>query len=74
LIDGQTPLNKTSDDFRWSAAVAASGMLLRESEYVKDFTMDNVLKLAQTARGLDQEGYRIEFINMMKTQVLFEGK
>ncbi len=70
LIDSQVALSKTSDNFRWSAAVAASGMIFRESEYVKNFSMSDVIVLAQTARGTDKEGYRIEFINMMKTQLL----
>ncbi len=74
LIDNNVELNKTSDNFRWSAAVAASGMILRESEYVKGFTMENVLQLAEGARGIDKEGYRIEFINMMKTQALVASR
>ena len=67
LVDSQVALNKTSDDFRWSASVAAFGMLLRESEYVKNFSYDQVVQLAQGAKGEDKEGYRIEFINMAKS-------
>jgi Ca-activated chloride channel family protein len=63
----QVALNTTSDDFRWSASVAAFGMLLRESEYIKGFTYDQVVQLAQGAKGEDREGYRIEFINMAKS-------
>lgn len=62
-----TSLNSSSDNFRWSASVAAFAMLLRNSEYVSDFTYDKVLQLAEGARGVDKEGYRIEFINMVKT-------
>ena len=67
LVDNQVALNKTSDDFRWSASVAAFGMLLRESEYIKGFSYDQVVQLAQGAKGEDKEGYRIEFINMAKS-------
>ncbi|MBK7652873.1 MAG: DUF3520 domain-containing protein [Flammeovirgaceae bacterium] len=67
LIDNSIALNRTSENFRWSAAVAAFGMQLRDSEYVKDFTYQDVLQLAQNARGKDSEGYRIEFINMVKS-------
>lgn len=67
VVDGNIPLDKTSDNFRWSASVAAFGMLLRESEHVKDFSYDQVTVLAQGARGEDKEGYRIEFINMVKS-------
>ncbi|HTE31414.1 MAG TPA: von Willebrand factor type A domain-containing protein [Chryseolinea sp.] len=67
LIDSNIALNKTSDNFRWSASVAAFGMLLRESEYIKDFSYDETVKLAEGAKGNDKEGYRIECINMMKS-------
>lgn len=67
LVDNQIPLSKTSADFRWSASVAAFGMLLRESEYIKNFSYDQVVQMAQGAKGEDKEGYRIEFINMVKS-------
>jgi Ca-activated chloride channel homolog len=67
LRDTQTPLAKTSDNLRWSASVAAFGMLLRESDYVKNFTYDEVVQLAQSAKGKDDEGYRAEFISMAKS-------
>jgi len=65
LSDKET--DKTSENFRWSASVAAFGMLLRESEFIKDFTFDDVLTLAQGSKGVDKEGYRAEFINMVKS-------
>lgn len=67
LQDGNVPVDKTSDNFRWSASVAAFGMLLRESEYCKNFSYDKVIQLAEASRGRDKEGYRIEFINMVKS-------
>jgi len=67
LNDDNIPLSETSDNFRWSASVAAFGMLLRESEYVKGFTYNDVVQMAESARGADKEGYRIEFINMVKS-------
>jgi Ca-activated chloride channel family protein len=68
LLDKET--DKTSENFRWSASVAAFGMMLRESEYIKNFTYDDVLMLAQGSKGEDKEGYRIEFINMVKSMGL----
>jgi Ca-activated chloride channel homolog len=41
--------------------------LLRESEYTKDFQYEDVLQLAQSSKGKDVDGYRIEFINMVKS-------
>ena len=67
LIDSNTILSKTSDNFRWSASVAAFGMLLRDSEYSNNYSYDAVVQLAQKSKGEDKEGYRIEFINMVKS-------
>lgn len=69
LVDTQMELDRTSQDFRWSAAVAAFGMILRESEYVKDFSVTDVEVLAKGARGVDKDGYRAEFINLLKSSV-----
>ena len=65
LADKNVAFDKTSENYRWSAAVAAFGMILRESEYVNGYTTDQVLQMAEGARGADKEGYRIEFIKMV---------
>ena len=56
-----------SDNFRWSASVAAFGMLLRDSEYINNYSYDQLIRMAQSARGTDPEGYRTEFIAMTKS-------
>lgn len=56
-----------SENFKWSAAVAGFGMLLKNSEYIGKFTYDDVLSLAESSRGADKNGYRIEMINMVKS-------
>ncbi len=58
---------KTSDDFRFSAAVASFGMLLRNSEFLGNTTFESILNMAKSAKGDDEEGYRSEFIQMVKT-------
>ena len=55
-----------STDFRFAAAVAGFGMLLRDSEHAGDFTLDNVVRLAEKARGDDPRGYRGEFIRLVE--------
>jgi Ca-activated chloride channel family protein len=67
LNESNLLLSKTSENFRWSASVAAFGMLLRDSEHIKNFTYDEVVQMAQGSKGEDKEGYRIEFINMVKS-------
>ncbi len=56
----------TTDNFRFAAAVAQFGMLLRNSEFKQQSSYDNTWKLAKGALGEDQEGYRSEFIKMIK--------
>ncbi len=68
LLDISKSLENTSSNFKWSAAVAGFGMMLRESEYVKNFGVDEVLQLALGAKGEDKLGYRLEFINLVKSQ------
>lgn len=68
LKDEVKKLDNSSDNFRWSAAVAGFGMILRESEYARGFTIEQVLQFAQNSRGEDKEGYRLEFINLVRAQ------
>ncbi|GMQ87673.1 MAG: VWA domain-containing protein [Gammaproteobacteria bacterium] len=65
ITDIETSLQKTSDRFRFSAAVAGFGQLLRGGKYVDDFDYQAVLELARNARGADRFGYRGEFIQMV---------
>ncbi len=60
-------VRNTSDNFRFSAAVAGFGMLLRGSEFMGNTTINTVLNLARNAKGDDEEGYRSEFIQLVKT-------
>jgi Ca-activated chloride channel family protein len=74
VIDQDVLLSKTSNDFRFSAAVAEFGMLLRNSEFKGTSNYYNVVALAEGAKGKDKEGYRVEFINMVKSCQLVAGK
>ena len=55
-----------SADFRFAAAVAAFGMLLRDSRHAGDYTLDDVVSLAEGALGSDSRGYRGEFIRLVE--------
>ncbi len=59
-------LEETSDNFRYSAAIAEFGMILRNSQYKVDASMEQVINLAKNARGEDEEGYRSEFLKLVK--------
>jgi len=67
IVDKHIPLEKTSDNFRFSAAVAEYGMILRDSEFKQNADFDSAIELAQNARGKDEEGYRAEFIRLVKS-------
>jgi len=60
-------ISSSSDNFRFSAAVAEFGMVLRGSEFKANASIDHLLGLAQGARGIDEEGERGEFIKLVKT-------
>ena len=55
-----------SSDFRFAAAVAGFGMLLRESEHAGGLTLNDVVRLAEKGRGDDPRGYRGEFIRLVE--------
>ena len=57
----------TSDNFRFSAAVAQFGMILRNSEYKGDSNHESVIKLAKGALGEEEYGYKKEFINLVES-------
>ena len=53
-----------STDFRFQAAVAEFGLLLRNSEFQGKADLARVIASAREARGTDPEGYRAEFVRM----------
>ncbi|MEB3829302.1 YfbK domain-containing protein [Phormidium sp. CCY1219] len=62
----EVALENSSENFKFSAAVAEFGMILRDSEYKQNATLAQVLTLANRSRGADLEGYRKEFIQLVK--------
>lgn len=60
-------LSATSENFRFAAAVAEFGLLLRNSEFLENASYTQVISLAKTAKGKDPFGYRSEFVGMVET-------
>ena len=58
---------ETTDRFRFSAAVAEFGMILRDSKYKGSATTADIISLASGARGSDADGYRAEFIRLVQS-------
>ncbi|RYY60573.1 MAG: VWA domain-containing protein [Chitinophagaceae bacterium] len=59
-------IESATDNFRFAAAVAEFGMLLRNSAFRSAATYPHVLSLARSARGNDAEGYRDEFRQLVE--------
>lgn len=67
-----TNMSRVPDDFKMATAVAAFGMLLRNSEYKGNATYAQVISLAESARGVDKDGYRAAFIQLVKKAQLLD--
>jgi Ca-activated chloride channel family protein len=59
-------LHDTSDDYRFSAAVAGFSQMLRGGRYTESYRYEDVADLANAARGEDSFGYRGEFIRLVR--------
>ena len=59
------PMQNTSGDFKFSAAVAWFGLKLRDSKLVPDKSTEAIKNLAKQGLQNDPEGYRAEFIRLV---------
>ena len=66
LVEEEIAFSDTSDDFKFVSAVSLFGMKIRKSKFSKKSNFDDVISLAENGRGTDKEGYRAEFIRMVK--------
>ena len=67
------PFEKCSENLRFASAVAEFGLLLRGSEYKGKATYADVVQRARGAFGKDEEGYRSEFVQLVKTAQSLDG-
>ena len=59
--------------FRWAAAVAAFGQILRGSPHIGRYSLKDVRDLAADAKGEDPYGYRSEFMNLLERASTLKG-
>ena len=59
-------LRRASDDMRFATAVAIVGQKLRGDMQVDEYSYADAIKLANGAKGKDENGYRAEFVQMVK--------
>jgi Ca-activated chloride channel family protein len=60
-------MEDASENLRFAAAVSEFGMILRNSEFKGSSSLDEAARLAKSARGEDEEGYRSEFVRLIDT-------
>lgn len=66
-------LDTTTENYRFAAAVAGFGQLLRGGRYLESYSYNDVLALARGARGSDPAGYRGEFLGLVSLAGLLDG-
>ncbi|WP_395719015.1 von Willebrand factor type A domain-containing protein [Prosthecobacter sp.] len=62
--EGKT-LTASSEEYKFSAAVAGFGLLLRDSAYKGTLSWETVRRLAIDGKGADKLGYRGEFLQLI---------
>lgn len=67
------PFSACSENLRFAASVAEFGLLLRNSEFKGNASYRNVIQHAKNALGKDEEGYRSEFVKLVKTAELLDN-
>ena len=74
VSDRSASYAQASEDFRFQAAVASAGMLLRSSEFRGTSSWAGVIELASDAMTFDPGGYRREFVSLaQKARGLADG-
>ncbi|MGH9942290.1 MAG: vWA domain-containing protein [Pyrinomonadaceae bacterium] len=67
VADAGGAYHDASHNFKFASAVAAFGMLLRDSKHKGTARYDGVIALARASAGIDPQGYRAEFARLVET-------
>lgn len=65
VTDKETTLAAATPEFKFTTAVAAYGLMLRQSSYRGTLTWDQIRSLALEGKGSDPHGYRAEFLQLL---------
>jgi Ca-activated chloride channel family protein len=74
LVDREQTFARANTDFRFAAAVASFGMILRDSPFKGTATIDSVLAIAEDSLGSDRNGYRREFLQLVQRARQIRGR
>ncbi|HLL75975.1 MAG TPA: VWA domain-containing protein [Pyrinomonadaceae bacterium] len=67
IADAAGAWQRASDNFRFASAVAAFGLLLRDSRHKGAANYGGVASLARSSAGADPHGHRTEFVRLVET-------
>lgn len=67
IKDSKNQLNNASSDFKFASSVAWFGLVLRQSEFIKDNDLDKIINLSKQGKSNDEDGYRSEFIRLIES-------
>jgi Ca-activated chloride channel family protein len=67
VLNKPIAINNASEDFKFMAAVALFGMQLKKSEFIERKDKQTVIALAEQGLSNDPEGYRSEFVRLVKS-------
>jgi Ca-activated chloride channel family protein len=73
VLDDPRSFDEAPADLRFAAAVAAFGMILRDSPHKGSSSFQQVLALAEGAMGQDENGYRSEFLQLVQSAQALMG-
>jgi Ca-activated chloride channel family protein len=65
--DSRASYSNASPDFKFAAAVAEFGMLLRGSRYKGQASYNSAAELARASIGADLQGHRTEFVKLIES-------
>ena len=65
VTDKETTLVAATPEFKFTTAVAAYGLMLRQSSYRGPLSWDQIRQLALEGKGSDPLGYRAEFLQLL---------
>lgn len=61
------PFKQASEDFRFASAAAAFGQAVKNSDFKGDISLKEIADIASAAKGVDENGDRAEFVQLIRT-------
>jgi Ca-activated chloride channel family protein len=72
-MNSDVQLSDSNVDFRFAAAVASFGMQIRDSKFRGNWTLQNVLSMADASLSTDRNGERTEFTDLVRGVMRIKG-